>query len=80
MPELPVVSGQRVVDALRKVGYETVGQKGSHVKMRKFYEAKKHIIVVPLHKELDRGTLMSIIRRMRVYIPQEKFLQILKEK
>jgi predicted RNA binding protein YcfA (HicA-like mRNA interferase family) len=80
MPELPIVSGQQVIDALREIGYETVGQKGSHIKMRSFYEDKKHIIVVPLHKELDRGTLMSIIRRVRVYFPQDKFLKILKEK
>ncbi len=77
MPELPVVSGQSVVEALRKFGYEKAAQKGSHAKMKKFYGATKHIIVVPLHRELDRGTLMSIIRRLRVYIPQEKFLQVL---
>jgi predicted RNA binding protein YcfA (HicA-like mRNA interferase family) len=38
MPELPVVSGQQVINALREIGYETVGQKGSHIKMRRFYE------------------------------------------
>ncbi|MEO0205323.1 MAG: type II toxin-antitoxin system HicA family toxin [candidate division WOR-3 bacterium] len=61
------------------MGYEIVSQKGSHIKLRKYYGEQKHIIVVPLHKELDRGTLMSIIRRIRVYLPQEEFLKILKE-
>jgi len=80
MPELPIVSGQQVINALKEIGYEIVSQKGSHVKLRKFYREDKHIIVVPLHKELDRGTLMSIIRRVRIYFPQNEFLKILKEK
>jgi predicted RNA binding protein YcfA (HicA-like mRNA interferase family) len=33
-PALPVVSGQEVVTALGKIGFEQVGQRGSHVKLR----------------------------------------------
>ncbi len=64
---------------LGKFGYEVVGQKGSHVKLRKILATGKHTIVVPLHDELDIGTLRSIVRRVSKIIPEEQFLQMLWE-
>lgn len=76
----PVSSGRDLVKALKKIGYQEVSQKGSHLKLYNFYQGKKHIIVIPLHKELDRGTLRSIIRKVGFYYPPEKLLGILKGK
>jgi predicted RNA binding protein YcfA (HicA-like mRNA interferase family) len=60
-PKLPVVSGEDLVRVLRKVGYEIVRQKGSHVRLRNEGSPKRLPVTVPLHKELARGTLKNIL-------------------
>jgi len=71
---LPVVSGKELIRALRKAGFEEVRRKGSHVTLRKgSYKA-----VVPLHKELSNGTLMSIMKQCG--ITKDDLLRILGEK
>ncbi|MCL4318704.1 MAG: type II toxin-antitoxin system HicA family toxin [Firmicutes bacterium] len=57
---LPVLSGRQVVTALTRAGFATVGQKGSHVKLR---HSDGRTAVVPLHRELAVGTLRSILRQ-----------------
>jgi predicted RNA binding protein YcfA (HicA-like mRNA interferase family) len=54
------VSGARVARALSTVGFARVGQRGSHVKLR---NASGRTVIVPLHAELARGTLASILRQ-----------------
>jgi len=61
MSGLPVVSGQECVKALQKVGYYFKRQTGSHFVLRKDDPFSQ--LVVPNHKQLDRGTLRSIIRQ-----------------
>ncbi len=45
--------------ALRKAGFKSVRQKGSHVSMQK----GPYKIVIPLHDELARGTLLAILKQ-----------------
>ena len=59
-PRQPVVSGERLIKALRKEGWEVVRQRGSHVRSKK--SGRRHALVVPLHRELRRGTLAGILR------------------
>lgn len=59
MPPLPRISGEVCIQALGRVGYERARQKGSHVRLRC---PGRSPITVPLHDELDRGTLRAIIR------------------
>jgi predicted RNA binding protein YcfA (HicA-like mRNA interferase family) len=56
-------SGAEVVAALRRLGFERVGQRGSHVKMK---HPDGRVAIVPLHEELARGTLASILRQAHV--------------
>lgn len=56
----PVVSGIRLVKALEKDGWTVVRQRGSHVRLKK--SGRRMALVVPLHKELRRGTLAGILR------------------
>jgi predicted RNA binding protein YcfA (HicA-like mRNA interferase family) len=58
-PSLPVVSGRAVVSALTKEGFAEVSQRGSHLKLR---SAAGRTVIVPMHRELARGTLRSILR------------------
>ena len=57
---LPIVSGAEVIKALGRAGFEHVSQRGSHVKLRR---AGGPTVIVPLHRELARGTLRSILRQ-----------------
>jgi predicted RNA binding protein YcfA (HicA-like mRNA interferase family) len=59
-PALPVVSGTDAIRILGKVGFERTSQRGSHVKLR---HTNGRVVIVPLHKELARGTLRSILRQ-----------------
>lgn len=59
-PRQPVVSGERLIRVLRKEGWEVVRQRGSHVRLKK--PGRRQALVVPLHRELRRGTLAGILR------------------
>ncbi|HON78050.1 MAG TPA: type II toxin-antitoxin system HicA family toxin [Spirochaetota bacterium] len=63
MPKLPVLSGKEVINILQKKGFEIVRQRGSHVSLQRILDKEEYNVVVPLHNELARGTLMSIIRQ-----------------
>jgi predicted RNA binding protein YcfA (HicA-like mRNA interferase family) len=55
-------SGKLVVKILcRYFGFIIVSQKGSHIKLRKTQHGKVVITIVPLHKELARGTLLGAL-------------------
>ena len=75
--KLPVVSGDRVISALVKLGYEVVAQKGSHVKLVRRLPEGKHVIVVPRHRELDRGTLRAILRMFAKHGDPSRLLRLL---
>jgi len=54
-------SGEDVIKALQKWRFTRVDQTGSHVKLRYIHpEGEKRTVIVPLHNELDMGTLKSI--------------------
>jgi predicted RNA binding protein YcfA (HicA-like mRNA interferase family) len=59
-PRQPVVSGKRLIKALEDEGWEVVRQRGSHVRLKK--AGRRSALVVPLHKEIKRGTLGGILR------------------
>ena len=61
MSGLPRISGRECVKALGKIGYYLKRQHGSHMIVRRDDPFAQ--LVVPDHKELDRGTLRAIIRQ-----------------
>ena len=63
MVKLPIVSGSEVIHALQKIGFEIVGQKGSHVRLKKKTSKETRIAIVPLQDELTPGILLSVIRQ-----------------
>jgi len=65
------LSGQDVVRILGEFGFETVGRRGSHVKLRRItIEGRKQTLHLPLHRELRRGTLHAILRQASEYLPE----------
>ena len=61
MTRLPRISGKECVNALQKAGFHVKRQKGSHIVLRR--DEPYAQVVVPNHKELDRGTLQAILHQ-----------------
>ena len=57
--KLPVLSGERLIKILIKHGFTHMRQSGSHVVLQK----GDRVFSVPLHEELKRGTLRSILNQ-----------------
>ncbi|WP_324460243.1 type II toxin-antitoxin system HicA family toxin [Methanospirillum sp.] len=49
-------------------------QKGSHIKMKKNLPHRKVTLIIPIHDELDRGTLLGIIEQAGM--TKEEFLSL----
>tara|TARA_Y100000034_G_C6775557_1_gene346286 strand:+ start:510 stop:740 length:231 start_codon:yes stop_codon:yes gene_type:complete len=76
MPKLPVVSGIKIVKALSRIGFQHIRTRGSHAILSKKDEKGGKITVpVPLHKELAKGTLKSIMRQVELDL--ERLLELL---
>lgn len=54
------LSGAMLIKGLRKLGYETTRQTGSHVRLTTQRNGEHHI-TVPMHDPLRAGTLAAIL-------------------
>ena len=65
---------QRILDSSLaiKSRYEFVSQKGSHIKVQRHKNGLQQTLIIPDHKELDRGTLVSIFKQAIRYIAKEE--------
>ena len=63
MSRLPDVSGAELVKALQKAGFSILRQKGSHVSMEKVDPAGVWRTIVPMHREIARGTLHDFLKQ-----------------
>ena len=68
MPQLPRMSGRKVVRAFEKHGWEVARQRGSHVIMVK--TGQNVTLSIPDHKEVAKGTLRSLIRSAGLTVQQ----------
>jgi len=74
--KLPILSGREVIKILSKQGFKAARQKGSHIILVKESDKGKKAVVVPNHQEIDRGTLLEIIRQAG--LSKDEFLRLLK--
>ena len=72
MAKLPVVSGDECIKALERLGYYVARTKGDHVRLRC---PGRNPVTVPRHKQLDPGTLRSIVRVAELSV--KEFLELL---
>jgi predicted RNA binding protein YcfA (HicA-like mRNA interferase family) len=70
----PLLSARKIVNALHKIGFEEVSQRGSHRKLKNNSELPR-TVVVPMHDEVARGTLRSILEQAGIDL--ETFLDLL---
>lgn len=73
MSGLPRISGRECASVLAEVGFYLRRQHGSHMILRRNDPFAQ--IVVPDHKELDRGTLRAIMRQANITV--EEFTKLL---
>jgi predicted RNA binding protein YcfA (HicA-like mRNA interferase family) len=74
MTKLPVISGRECVKPLQRAGFSVRRQEGSHIILRRDEPFAQ--VVVPDHRELDRGTLRAILRHAGLTI--EEFVGLLR--
>jgi predicted RNA binding protein YcfA (HicA-like mRNA interferase family) len=73
MSSIPRISGRECIKALLKVGFVQKRQHGSHIILRRHEPFTQ--LVIPDHKELDRGTLRAIIRNAGLTV--EEFIELI---
>ncbi len=67
MRRLPLVSGRQLIRGLGRLGYETSRIRGSHARL---VCSGRPSLTVPLHDEVDRGTLSAILRQADISAEQ----------
>jgi predicted RNA binding protein YcfA (HicA-like mRNA interferase family) len=72
MPKIKVLLGKDVIRIFEQFGFQVVSQRGSHVKLRRELQDTRQTLTIPLHDEMDRGTLRAIYTQALRYIPEEQ--------
>lgn len=73
MSFLPILSGEELCKRLKKIGFETDHQTGSHIILRNSNSPFRRI-TVPNHKTIAKGTLRNIIRELGLTVDEFKKL------
>lgn len=72
-PRLRRLSAREVLGILKSFGFQVVATRGSHAKLRRANEAgHREKFTLPLHKELDLGTIQAIFRQTARFIPESE--------
>ena len=71
----PVLSPEEIISVLKKAGFKFISQRGSHVKYSK-EGSPTRIAIIPMHNEVAKGTLKSIIEQAGMTL--EDLLELLK--
>lgn len=75
MPKLPIVSAADLIKIFKKLSFEKVSQKGSHIKMQ---DGKGRIVTIPNHRVIKKGTLKKgILNPLEITV--EEFIKLLKK-
>ncbi|HHT9147311.1 MAG: type II toxin-antitoxin system HicA family toxin [Syntrophales bacterium] len=76
MSNVPAVTGQRLIKALRKMGFEVIRRKGSHNFLQ---HVDGRCTVIPIHagETIGRGLLSQIMRDCEISAEElKKFLWV----
>ncbi|TKS59195.1 MAG: putative periplasmic or secreted lipoprotein [Nitrospira sp.] len=71
MPKLRRLAGHDVLTILQSFGFQQASQRGSHVKLVREVAGARQVLTVPLHAELDPGTLRAIFRQASRFIAEQ---------
>lgn len=66
MSNLPSLSSERLIRALRRAGFEDAPKRGKgshHALVRRDSDGRIRLVIVPERKDLPRGTLHAILQQ-----------------
>ena len=66
----PVLTPNEVITKLEKKNFVFISQKGSHRK----YSDSVHVVIIPMHDEIAKGTLKSILQQAKISL--EEFMKL----
>jgi predicted RNA binding protein YcfA (HicA-like mRNA interferase family) len=66
------LSGRELIRLLKRYGYESTRQVGSHIRLRSNFQGYVHLITIPDHDSLRIGTLNSILSDVADYLGMDR--------
>ena len=73
MPKIPRdISGRELAKLLKKYGYRSVRQTGSHMRLASNFKGIEHKITIPDHQPIKIGTLNNILNELADYLKTTK--------
>lgn len=72
MPKPRRLSGLEIIQILEKFGFAVENQRGSHVKLVRFEQDSKQVLLISKHKELKTGAVVGIFRQASRYISESE--------
>ncbi len=66
MSKVPSENYDRIVAALKRLGFCVIRQRGSHIRLQKQLPNKQIKITVPAHRPVKRSTLSRILKQAEV--------------
>jgi len=76
MLKLRDISGKKLVKVFESFGFAVVKQKGSHIKMTRFFGASTQTLVIPNHISIAKGTLKEIYDQAQIFISEKELKDI----
>jgi predicted RNA binding protein YcfA (HicA-like mRNA interferase family) len=73
--KVPSENYDRIVAALKRLGFAVIRQRGSHIRLQKQLPEKQIKITVPAHRPVKRTTLSYILKQAQ--LPLDDFLAAL---
>jgi len=73
MPQLPVLSGKKIIKCLEQIGYCQGKQRGSHIRLE---HEKFRSVTIPNYSMVSRGLLRKILRDAE--LSPEQFIKLTK--
>ena len=72
MPKPKRLSGSDIVRILEHFGFAIENQRGSHIKLSRFENNDKQVLLISNHKELKTGAVVGIFRQAARYVPESE--------
>jgi len=66
LSNIPELSYLQIINALQRLGFIIVRQKGSHIRLQKRVNDKTIKLTVPAHKPVKRNTLRQILKQANI--------------
>ena len=66
------LSGKELLSVFAKLGFISVDQHGSHVKLKRIISDHEQILTIPVHKEIDIGTARAIFNQPLRFVSEKE--------